>query len=128
MCMSKVNKIYGGIGYKVVRVTDEFFSPLHQQTEMIFDSTGWNFSKPYKPYKEYNPLILCNDNKEHVPGFHVFKTKTAAIKYQDIHFRNTLSKTKIIKVRYQGIIAEGLQQRFATVITPAFKILEVVKV
>lgn len=111
MCMSKIDKLYKGKGYKVVHNTKGELYPVFQNSHIPFSSTAVNVAIMTRN-------IDCNDGQSHMSGYHVFKNLKGAEKY---HLRQG---GFIYEIEYFGIIAEGWQDGCKTIITPAFKFVK----
>jgi hypothetical protein len=112
MCLDGVTKHYEsnkttGYGWKIfVKQGNEFYSPVYK-TSIIFNR--WLTSNSEE-------ILGSNSSNDYYSGFHIFKTRAEAHQHWIYTTGEPRECYRIIRVKYRGIICEGMDDDARTIV------------
>ena len=124
MCLTSITKEYAdndveGIGYKVFVISGQSIrSPIFGFQK--FEYNQW--------YSRYLYIAFITDTITYDSGFHIFLNREDCLSYaHDMgwHFENwRANQYKIIKVKYSGVVYEGLQENLKCLVVKSIMLLD----
>lgn len=129
MCLTSITKGYDkndveGIGYKIFRISnegisnEELYSPIFGFEQ--FEYNNWYHRRIY--------FIYITDTITYDSGFHIFPNKEDCYIYasemQWLFDDWNPNKYKIVKVKYRGILFEGLQNNLKCLVVESIRLLD----
>lgn len=129
MCLTSITKGYDkndveGIGYKIFRISnegisnEELYSPIFGFEQ--FEYNNWYHRRIY--------FIYITDTITYDSGFHIFPNKEDCYIYasemQWLFDDWNPNKYKIVKVKYRGVLFEGLQNNLKCLVVKSIMLLD----
>jgi hypothetical protein len=129
MCLTSITKEYAdndveGIGYKIFRISnegisnEELYSPIFGFEQ--FEYNNWYHRRIY--------FIYITDTITYDSGFHIFPNKEDCYIYayeMGWSSKARLSiQYKIVKVKYKGVLYEGLQNNLKCLVVKSIMLLD----
>ena len=124
MCLTKITKDYAdndveGIGYKVFIISGQTIrSPIFGFQK--FEYNQW--------YSRYLYIAFITDTITYDSGFHIFPNKEDCYIYasemQWLFDDWNPNKYKIVKVKYRGVLFEGLQNNLKCLVVESIRLLD----